>query len=60
MSEADKKKFAEKMGNATNTKVTEEGTDIVAGKTCKVSKAVTKMMGISTTTTTWMYNDHMF
>jgi hypothetical protein len=59
MSESDMKKFAGKMEDATNTKVTEEGTEVVAGKSCKVSKAVTNMMGMSTTTTTWMYKTHV-
>ena len=57
MPESDMKKIAEKMGNATNTKVTDEGTGVVAGKTCKVSKAVTNMMGMTTTTKTWMYKN---
>jgi len=57
MSEADKKKFAEKMGSATNTKITDEGTGVVAGKTCKISKAVSNMMGMTTTTMTWIYKN---
>jgi hypothetical protein len=55
MSETDKKKFAEGMKDAMNTEVTEEGTGEVAGKTCKITKAVTNMMGMKTTTLTWMY-----
>jgi hypothetical protein len=57
MSESDMKKFAEKMGSATNTKITDEGTRVVAGKTCKISKAVSNMMGMTTTTLTWIYNN---
>jgi len=57
MSESDMKKFAEKMGSATNTKVTEEGTGIIAGKTCKINKAVSNIMGMTTTTLTWIYKN---
>ncbi len=56
-SEAEMKKFAEGMGNAMNTEVTEEGTGEAAGKTCKISKAVTDMMGMKTTTRTWLYKN---
>lgn len=57
MSEADTKKFAESMKDAMKTEVTDEGTEEVAGKPCKITKAVTDMMGMKTTTWTWMYKD---
>jgi len=55
MSDDEAKQYAEQMGQAMSTEVTEAGTGEVAGVTCTVQKAVTDMMGMKTTTTTWYY-----
>ncbi|MBT8391712.1 MAG: hypothetical protein HKP17_13895 [Ignavibacteriaceae bacterium] len=55
MSDQQAQQFAEQMGEATNTEVTEEGTGEVAGVMCNIIKAVTDMMGMQTITTTWSY-----
>lgn len=57
MSEADVKKFAEKMGDATNTKTKDIGTKVIAGKTSKGTEATTNMMGMKTKTTIWQYGN---
>lgn len=59
MSEDQMKKFAEQMGDAMNTKVNEEGTEVVAGLTCIKNTAITDMMGMKTTTTTWNYKNYI-
>jgi len=55
MSDAEAQQFAEQMGDATNTGVTEVGTGVVAGVTCNITNATTDLMGMITTTITWMY-----
>jgi hypothetical protein len=55
MSDEEAKLYAEQMGEAMSTEVTEAGTGEVAGVTCTIQKAVTDMMGMKTTTTTWHY-----
>lgn len=55
MSDSEAQQFAEQMGDATNTEVTEAGTGEVAGVLCNIVKAVTEMMGMETVTTTWIY-----
>jgi len=59
MSDDQKKKFAEQMGDAMNTKVTEVGTEVINGLTCTKNTAVTDMMGMKTTTTTWLYKNYI-
>lgn len=58
-SEEEMKKFAEQMGDAMNTEVKEKGTEVILGKTCKVSEGVSNMMGMKTTTKMWMYKNFM-
>ncbi len=57
MSEADVKKFAEQMGEATNTETKDIGTKVIAGKTSKGTEATTNMMGMKTKTTIWQYGN---
>jgi hypothetical protein len=57
MSEADMKKFAEEMGEATNTETKDIGTKEILGKTCKGTEATTNMMGMKTKTTMWQYGN---
>lgn len=59
MSEGDAQQFAEQMSGATNTEVIELGSEEVAGKICNKSKAVTDLMGMKITTTTWMYKNFL-
>jgi len=55
MSDEEAQQFAEQMGDAMNTEVTEEGTGVVAGVTCNITNATTDLMGMITSTITWMY-----
>jgi hypothetical protein len=55
MSDEQVQQYAEQMGQALETEVTEIGTGDVAGVTCTIQKAVTNLMGMLTTTTTWFY-----
>lgn len=50
MSEEDMEKFGKQMAEALKTDITDVGTKEIAGKTCNVTKAVTDMMGMKTTT----------
>lgn len=58
MSEADMKKFADQMGDATKTETKEIGTKEIAGKTCKGIEATTNMMGMKTKSTVWQYGNY--
>ena len=53
------KQYSEQMGEAMNTKVTEVGTGEVAGVLCTIQKAVTDLMGLKTTTSTWYYKKYV-
>ena len=57
MSEEDMEKFGKQMAEALKTDITDVGTKEIAGKTCNVTKAVTDMMGMKTTTTTALYKN---
>jgi len=59
MSDEEAEQFAEQMGDAMNTEVTEEGTGEVAGVTCNITNATTDLMGMITTTITWMYKKYV-
>jgi outer membrane lipoprotein-sorting protein len=58
MSDEQAQQYAEQMGQALETEVTEAGTGEIAGVTCTIQKAVTDMMGMKTTTTTWFYKKY--
>ncbi len=59
MSDDEAKQYEEQMGEAMNTEITEVGTGEVAGVTCTIQKAVTDLMGLKTTTTTWFYKKYV-
>lgn len=59
MSEDQIKKFAEGMGNATNTKVTKEGTEVINGLLCTKTTTVSDIMGMKTITTIWRYLNYV-
>jgi len=58
MSDEQVQQYAEQMGQALETEVTEVGTGEVAGVTCTIQKAETNLMGMKTTTTTWFYKNY--
>lgn len=57
LSEGNLKKMAEQMGDAMNTEITGLGTEDLNGKSCKVTQAVTDLMGMKTTSKTWTYKN---
>jgi len=59
MSDEEAQQYAEQMGEAMSTEVTDVGTGEIAGVTCTIQKAVTDMMGLKTTTTTWLYKKYV-
>jgi len=59
MSDEEAQQYAEQMGEAMSTEVTDVGTGEIAGVTCTIQKAVTDMMGLKTTTTTWLYKKYI-
>ncbi|MBT8386304.1 MAG: hypothetical protein KJO12_02740 [Ignavibacteria bacterium] len=59
MSDEEEKQYAEQMGEAMSTEVTDAGTGDIAGVICTIQKAVTDMMGLKTTTTTWFYKKYV-
>jgi len=59
MSDEEAQQYTEQMGEALNTEITEAGTGEVAGVTCTIQKAVTDLMGLKTSTTTWFYKKYV-
>lgn len=55
MSHSEAQDFADKMGDAMNTKTKKVGEEQVAGKLCEVSEAVTEMGAIKQTTRTYVW-----
>ena len=59
MTEEQAQQFGQDMADAMNTEITEAGTGEVAGVTCNITIAVTNMMGMEITTTTWTYKNFL-
>ena len=59
MTEDQAQQFGQDMADAMNTELTETGTGEVAGVLCTIYTAVTNMMGMDITTTTWIYENYL-
>jgi hypothetical protein len=59
MTDDQAQQFGQDMAEAMNTEITEAGTGEVAGVMCIVNTAVTNMMGMNITTTTWTYENFL-
>ena len=59
MTDDQAQQFGQDMADATNTEITEAGTGEVAGVMCTIYIAVTSMMGMDITTTTWTYENFL-
>ena len=59
MTDEQAQQFGQDMADAMNTELTETGTGVVAGVMCTIYTAVTNMMGMDITTTTWIYENYL-
>jgi hypothetical protein len=59
MTDDQAQQFGQDMTDAMNTEITETGTGEVAGVMCIINTAVTNMMGMNITTTTWTYENFL-
>jgi hypothetical protein len=59
MTDDQAQQFGQNMADAMNTELTETGTGEVAGVMCTIYTAVTNMMGMDITTTTWIYENYL-
>lgn len=59
MNEEQAQQFGQDMADAMDTEIIEAGTGEVAGVICNITKAVTNMMGMEITTTTWTYKNFL-
>jgi hypothetical protein len=55
LDEKQQQKMAKGMEEAFKAKTTELATETIAGKPCKVTRTVTGLQGMETTTTTWLW-----
>ncbi len=59
MTDDQAQQFGQDVADAMNTEVTDGGTGEVAGVMCSIYVAVTSMMGMDITTTTWIYENYL-
>jgi len=59
MTDDQAQQYGQDMADAMNTELTETGTGEVAGVMCTIYTAVTNMMGMDITTTTWIYENYL-